>query len=252
MGLLKSEVIVLKTYPLNNSDKIVVAYSRQYGKVRGVAKGAQRPKSKFAGCFEPLNWVELVFFEKENRQLVSIDAADLLRSFSSRITDYGQFLKLLFVAELVFETTPDGERNEPLFRLLLLVLAEMEKGSRLDLALLYFEIWFLKLSGLFPSIKVCRSCGKSLRGSPEVGFDVELAGFFCQVCRGKRCYRISAYGYELLAMILTAKLEQIKDSAASSVSFKELFSGFEAFLKKSFERDFDSLKMIEEERALTN
>ena len=152
MGIRSTEAVILRTYSLGETDKIAVAYTRGYGKVRGVAQGARRSKSPFLGRLEPFNWVEMIFFEKENQELVKIDKVELLRSFGSELADYKGFLQLSFLAEVLFETTPDREPNDPLFRLLLLVLEEMQIQERSELARIYFQVWYLKISGLFESL----------------------------------------------------------------------------------------------------
>src|SRR4051812_2867377 len=83
-----SEAFIIQTYPLQESDLIVSFLSRDFGKLRGVARRARRPKSPFGSSFERLSKVRISFFHKENRELVSIDACDLLQSQFSLIGQY--------------------------------------------------------------------------------------------------------------------------------------------------------------------
>src|SRR5262249_4965831 len=91
MGLLQGEAVVLQTYPLSETDRIVVLYSRGYGKLRGVARGARRIKSSFSGRLEPFHWIEFSGYEKENAELVRIDKAELIRPFALRLPTYRSF-----------------------------------------------------------------------------------------------------------------------------------------------------------------
>ena len=109
MSLLQSDAVVIKTYPLGEADKIVVAYTRKYGKVRGVASGARRMRSRFLGRLEPFSWIEISAFEKENQELIRIDKVDLIRSFGLLHGNYRCFLQLNLLGELVIETTPERE-----------------------------------------------------------------------------------------------------------------------------------------------
>ena len=91
MGLLRGDAVVLQTYPLSETDRIVVAYTRKYGKLRGVARGARRMRSPFSGRLEPFHWIEFCGYEKENQELIKIDKVDLIRAFSFQLPDYRCF-----------------------------------------------------------------------------------------------------------------------------------------------------------------
>ena len=77
MPLLESDAIILKTYPLGEADRIVAFFSREHGKVRGVANGARKMKNRFGASLEPLTHSRIQFFEKENRDLVRIQSAEM-------------------------------------------------------------------------------------------------------------------------------------------------------------------------------
>ncbi|MFL6467035.1 MAG: DNA repair protein RecO, partial [Pyrinomonadaceae bacterium] len=86
MPLRESESIVLKSYNLAEADRIVVFFTRGYGMIRGVAKGSRRTRSKFGSALEPFSEVNLEYFEKDDRELVSIQNAELIQSaFSTAV-----------------------------------------------------------------------------------------------------------------------------------------------------------------------
>jgi len=80
MPLYTTDALILRTYKLGESDRIVVFLTRDRGKKRGVAKGARRLRSKFGGALEPMTRAVVVYFEKENRELVSLNTVDTVRS----------------------------------------------------------------------------------------------------------------------------------------------------------------------------
>src|SRR6266850_1452801 len=88
MGLHQSDSIILKTYPLGEADRIVSFFSRDHGKLRGVANGARKMKNRFGASLEPLAHSRIQFFEKENRDLVRIQSTDLLDSPMKLFEDY--------------------------------------------------------------------------------------------------------------------------------------------------------------------
>ena len=246
MGLCSSEAVVLRTYDLGNADKIVVAFTRGYGKVRGVAQGAKRLKSPFSGRLERFNWVEMFFLEKEGQELVKIDRVELLHAFATNLTEYRSFLQLSLMAELLFETTPDREPNDPLFRLLVLVLEEMQDPTRSDLAQLYFLVWYLKISGLFPPIKSCAHCGLSLLDAPGVYYPPDLQSFYCPSCSGSHCQGISPGSFHLLSQIVNKRLKLIEGEMVAEAQYTELLRIMGRMLQHSFEREFESLTLMRE------
>src|SRR5947208_12315943 len=98
MPILQSDAIILKTYPLGEADRIVAFFSREHGKVRGVANGARRMKNRFGASLEPLAHSRIIFSQKENRDLVRIQSADLLDSSMKLFEDYD---RAVFGAQLV-------------------------------------------------------------------------------------------------------------------------------------------------------
>jgi DNA repair protein RecO (recombination protein O) len=246
MGICSTEAVILRTYSLGDADKIVVGYTRGYGKVRGVAQGARRLKSQFSGRLEPFNWVELIFFEKENQELVKIDKVELLRSFGSGIVDYRALLQLSFLAEVLFETTPEREPNDPLFRLLLLVLEEMQTQERSELARLYFQVWHLKISGLFPDSRFCTQCKIPLLEAPQVYYLPDQQSFSCPGCKGITNQVLTARSFLLLDQILKKTLAMIHWERGAEGEYRDLQKFVDGIIQRSFDCSFQSLALMRE------
>jgi DNA repair protein RecO (recombination protein O) len=163
MSLHTTEALILRTYKLNDADRIVVFLTRDHGKKRGVAKGARRVRSRFRGSLEPMTRAIVVYFEKENRELVSLNHVDLLRSpLSAR--DPAALGYVGYLAELMDEWAQDSDPNETLFRLgtaVLDALADPALAADVPAERLvrYFEYWLLRLQGVYPSLAACQSCG---------------------------------------------------------------------------------------------
>ena len=151
MRLVTTDAIVLRTYNLAESDRIVVCLTRTSGLVRGVAKGARRMKSRFGAALEPFTLVRLAFHEKENRELVSISSADILKSHFelNLLPEVAEILA--YMGELINEFAPPHEADERLFRMFgACIDALASNGRRAREITRYFEIWLLRLAGLFP------------------------------------------------------------------------------------------------------
>jgi DNA repair protein RecO (recombination protein O) len=154
-----SEAFVLRTYPFQEADLVVSFFTRDQGKLRGVAKRARRPKSGFGSSLERLTQANIAYFERENRELVTLDNCELIRSQFRLSSEYESAVAMDFVAEIADEILPPHEPNEKFYRLLSVVLdhlhAEVGKrrGAEWTVAL-YFSLWAVRLTGILPDLRV--------------------------------------------------------------------------------------------------
>jgi len=175
MRLVTTDAIVLRSYNLAESDRIVVCFTRTSGLIRAVAKGARRMKSRFGAALEPFTLIKLSFHEKENRELVSLSAAEILRSYFNLSSTVEAAEVLAYMGELVAEFAPPHETDERLFRMLTACVEALAERSGSERVLTrYFEIWLLRLAGLFPDLRTCAECGRALGTSGDVSLDAEL------------------------------------------------------------------------------
>jgi len=166
MPLRESESIILKSYNLAEADRIVVLFTKEFGMVRAVAKGARRLKSKFGSALEPFSEVKVEFFEKEERELVSLQNADLLRSSFYVAAQPDSLETFSYIADLLLTFAPPHDPNEKLYRMLRAVLsAAFEEQIDHKTLKLYSEIWVLRLGGFLPDWTICGSCRKAFGGA---------------------------------------------------------------------------------------
>lgn len=163
MPLKECEAIILRTYALGEADRIVSFLSRTGGRMRGVARGARRPKSRFGASLEPLSHVRLWFYERGGHELVRLNQSELLESCFEAQRDYDRSLALSHVAELAETLLPEHEPSDTVFRLLAMVLGAIRRGSTW-LAVTYLELWLVRLAGLLPDLARCGRCRRLLEG----------------------------------------------------------------------------------------
>lgn len=149
-----SETYVLRTYPFRESDLIVSFFTRDQGKLRGVARRARKPKNNFGSGLERLSLVNLSYSQKENRELVNLNSCDLLQSQFDLLSDFEASVALDYVAEVSDHLLPPHEPNERFFRLLAAILDYMhERGPGcIWAAITYFSLWATRLSGFLPDL----------------------------------------------------------------------------------------------------
>lgn len=164
MPLKQSEAIVLRTYPLHESDLLVTLFTRAEGKVKGVARAAKKSKRRFGGALEPLTLVRAYYDDREGKELARLDSCDILDSPLSHALDYPRVVALEHIAETLDELLPEREANDDIFRLTYSVLRSLESGP-IWIPLTYFQLWLVRLVGFLPELDACVVCGESLAGS---------------------------------------------------------------------------------------
>jgi DNA repair protein RecO (recombination protein O) len=152
-----SESIILRSYPFAEADLIVSFFTRDQGKLRGVARRARRPKSNFGAGLERLSLVQMHYFQRETRELTTLDFCEIVRSQFALQANYETAVGLDYMAEVAEELLPPHEPNDRYFRLLLAALDYL--GSSKDPqaiwpAVLYTSLWAVRLSGFLPGLRV--------------------------------------------------------------------------------------------------
>lgn len=218
----ETEAIILRTYPLKEADKIVSFFSRAWGKMRGVAAGARKLKSRFGAALEPLSHVRLWYFERETRELVSIDSAELIRSYFDIQSDYATGLACAYISEVCEQTLPEREPNEHLFRLVVLALEHLRQTGRIWPALTYFDLWAVRLVGLLPSLERCVTCGSALTPDAEAYFQLHPGGLACARCRPDGTWELSAESRQMAREMLRASLPHLAPRAWSRETAADL------------------------------
>src|SRR5258706_15352965 len=190
MPLYSADALILRTYKLGEADRIVVFLTRDRGKKRGVAKGARRPRSRFAAALEPLTEARVAYFEKEQRELVGLNYAETVRSplafamgphrggsARSGPAKGGPYVReshareggtdehvdalgyLGYFAELLDEWAQEADADDRLYRLGASMLDALDAGAPVEPLARYFEYWLLRLQGGCPEARGTLSDG---------------------------------------------------------------------------------------------
>ena len=201
MGLITPEAIVLRTYKLAEADKIVVCLTRHAGVVRGVARGARRLKSKFGASLEPFTQIALVYYEKEGRELVTLQQVEILRSYFGLAHSAEIVHAMEYLGELVLEFAPPEEPNDKLYRMVRACAEALaENPEALPALVRYFEVWTLRLAGFLPNSRACAGCSRRF----EEGETVYLSGdngLRCRACSGSAGIALAGEAYGQLRAI---------------------------------------------------
>lgn len=206
MSVLTSEAVILRTWPVHEADLIVSFFTRDYGKMRAVAKSALKSRKRFGGALEPMTHARAWFAERPKQELARLDQLEIVRSPLSSPVDPARLAALSFFAELLDEVLPDHDPQETVFRLLISVL-EQTTVEQPWMPVTYFSLWMTRLLGLLPDLAHCTVCGEALRAD-EVHFSPFADGLFCRVHQHPNDSMLSPDSWEVAQRMLKAPVSQ--------------------------------------------
>jgi DNA repair protein RecO (recombination protein O) len=193
--------VVLRTYKLRESDRIVVFHTAENGKVRAVAKGVRKTKSKFGARLEPMSHVRLLLYR--GRELDIVSQAEAVEPLSPMLSSLDRASQGLAAIEAVDQLSLEREPNPQLYRMLVGVLRAIASSpSPLNVAGFYWKL--LANEGVRPELDRCVRCGGTEPDTQFVAFDLNEGGVLCRSCRSGQA--ISAGALEILREILGGQL----------------------------------------------
>lgn len=181
MALVTTKAIVLKSMRWGEADRILTFYSLRLGKVRGIARGARRMKSRFGGMLEPFSSINLTFFNKRSDSLASVSHIDNLESFCSLRESLDLILAASRMVALVDGVTADRDSNPTMYHTLLEGLRLLVRTEDPGILTLIFQIHILSQSGFQPQVDRCASCDRDL-GEQSSQFSPSAGGRLCGSC----------------------------------------------------------------------
>lgn len=277
----KTEAVVLKSMNFRDSSKIVTFYTRRFGKVKGIAKGARQMKSKFGAALEPISNVSLVLYKKEHRDLQLISQCDVVKTYRSIHSELERMVVALAVLELVNQLAHEEEGNDPLYRLLVETLDELEKAAKNFKNLFFaFELRCASLFGFSPNLELCSACGRSLDvigGEGSAIFQLSRGAVLCSRCSRSESIvkhktlragqmsiksrsrpfqdegnvRVSIGILRTLHWLLTTRLENVPSLELSMPVGNEIDGTLRLYLRQHFE-DLKPLKSFDILRKFSN
>lgn len=185
MSLEKSEAIVLRVVPWSETSMVVTLFTRDFGKVSAIAKGARRLRSPFESSLDLLAKSQIVFIQKSTDALDLLTESKLVRRFRS-----GQIALLplycgYYVAELLLGLTEDHQKARELYEVSDRTLVDLDRGLSAAEIILRFEMQVLKLLGHLPTFHLCASCGNPVQSDsngPGALLGIAAGGILCADC----------------------------------------------------------------------
>src|SRR5665213_505416 len=212
MPLYTTDALILRTYKLGESDRIVVFLTRDRGKKRGVAKNARQSRRRFGAGLEPLTCGRVGYLERERRELVALHYVEVTRSPLSAV-DGAALGYVSYFAELIDEWAPEADPNETLYRLGASMVDAIGIGVPIEPLARYFEHWLLRLQGVY---------------EPDD--------------------RLSNEAQSFLAAARTCSPFRLGELAVSAATLRELEGTHRALIAMHLEKDLKSARVLREMR----
>src|SRR4051794_20272128 len=239
MVLYRDEGVVLRVQKLGEADRIITLLTKRHGRVRAVAKGVRRTRSKFGATVEPFSHVDLQLYE--GRSLDIITQAESITAYGEQLVgDYGRYTAGTAVLETAERLT--AEEGEPSLRLFLLVLGAMRALHERDPSLVLdaFLLRAMSVSGYAPALAECARCAAA---GPHRSFSVPAGGVVCVTCRPPGASTPSPSALALMAALLEGDWGAAE---ASDARARRDASGLTAaHLQWHLERGLRSLPLVE-------
>jgi DNA repair protein RecO (recombination protein O) len=237
MGLRSDQGIVLRSYPFGEADRVVVILSPNNGKLRTVAKGIRRTKSRFGGRLEPFTHVDLVLYE--GRNLDTITQVSVIEAFPALRADLDLVLAAGTMVEVVDAVATEQEPSHRLFLLLQRGLRALDSGSDGPDLLTSFLLKATEVIGFAPALDHCASCGRT---DAALRFSLSEGGAICTTCRPTGTIRLTAGLTGYLSTLATGDLSRLPP--ADPRLSGEALGVTRRFLEHHLERKLSSLAVL--------
>jgi DNA repair protein RecO (recombination protein O) len=177
----KTNALVLRRIPLGETDKILTLFTREYGKISVIAKGARRTTSRKSAGTEPLTLIRALL--AEGRNLDVLTQVETRASFPLITGNFGLFLRATYACELVDRLTIERDPAGDVFDLLLATLYVLQRAVDPDAALHAYELKLMALAGYEPQLDACVVCERMLgEAEPPGGYSALRGGALCRSC----------------------------------------------------------------------
>ena len=242
MSSINVKGIVLKEIPVGESDKRILVFSKEHGKMLLFAKGARNQKSKLLSATQLFAYSNFIIFEGKSFKTVS--SADLIESFYNVRSDILKLSYSSYFLELIEKTVLEEMEEEEVLKLLLKTLMVVSKTDfDIKLCARIFEIKLMQLLGFLPDINVCGICGKNI--NTQYLFYAHSGAIVCSNCNSKPSLKISNGSVLALKHIMNNDLNNIFKFNVSENVLSELTSFSKLFLNLHIDERFKTLDFAE-------
>ena len=249
MTMKNMKAVVLKVSDLGESDKIVTFYSRQVGKVAGIAKGAKKSKKRFSNKLEIFSLLDVLYDDRSRAGLVRIAEAELLVPFVSLHENYDRYVGAALACELIYYWSRDYDADRNIFDLLIWTLQRIDSGKSSRVVQIFFQIKLYTLLGYKPHLASCIKCGVAEQAGKPYVFHPGRHGLLCRNCSpsviSREMISLSMSTIKLLQHAQDLPMEKLERLRFSDVSIREALLLFKAYGQYLLQREIMAWNFME-------
>lgn len=247
MPQLLTPAVVIYVTDYGESDKIVTLYTPKYGKIAGIAKGANRSKKRFVNKLEFFSLLDILAVPSRHSNLLRIDQAELIDPFPTLRESLERYAGGMLICELIRLWTKENDPDPLLYTLLIWSLDNINHGQLVTNIVIFFQLRMLKILGYQLSLTACLNCGNMTH---KAGFSFSAAhnGLICQGCipsKGDHLSSLSMNTIKTLEMGQTLSLDKLSRLKFSKQSTVEAISLLRSYIPYLLQRDIHSWKLFE-------
>jgi DNA repair protein RecO (recombination protein O) len=248
----KTPAITLNSLDYGESDRILTLYTGDFGKLKGIAKGARRSKKRFPNALEPFSFSHIIFSKKERDTLVLIESCDIINHHPGIRENLDKTLLSSYLVELTDKFTQEGKKDFELFQLLQNFLFMIDTENHPEEFLRFFEIRLLSLSGYEPVLDRCMQCKKLVSHSELYRFIPSKGGIRCTTCHQNSfdSFPVSVGTLKSLLLGKAVDIEKINRISLSAQSAQECRIILSHFIHHLLGRDLKSLQVLNQIREM--
>jgi DNA repair protein RecO (recombination protein O) len=205
----KAEGLILRVTDFSETSRIVVVFTREFGKLSALAKGGRRLKGPFESALDLLATCQIVFLRKSTSGLDLLTEAKLVHRFHPQERDLTCLYAGYYVAELLLGLTEDYDPHPDLYAAAQDALQSFTSSQSTSTALLRFELVLLREIGQLPDFETCAGCGAQLTDAKSFGFWVSQGGLICPECQHEEYSQVTIHaGTAAVLRMLSGENEQ--------------------------------------------
>jgi DNA repair protein RecO (recombination protein O) len=254
----KTTAIVLRSLAYGESDLIMTFFSRDYGKLKGIAKGARRSKKRFVNALDLFSLSEIVFSRKGSADgglsdgLALIESCDVREHYPGIRTDLERTLVATYVLDLVDQFSAEGKENASLFRDLEDFLALISGRDYSEALIRIFELRLLKFVGYGPVLDRCIRCGKTVDNMVSPSFSAREGGIHCDGCSKPDMIPVSCGTLKILMLGRDIEMSRIRRLMLSGRAATEGRTILTYFIRQLLGKELNSLRVLNDIKRMTS
>jgi DNA repair protein RecO (recombination protein O) len=248
----KTAAVVLRTFDYGESDRIVTFFSADFGKIKGIAKGARRSRRRFPNTLEPFSCATILFTRRDDATLVFLENSDMIDHYTGIRADLERTLLASYLIDLADQFTMEGKVNRDLFALIRDFLKLIEGGQASDALMRIFEMRLLKHSGYEPILDRCTVCQRPIADVQACRFDAHAGGIHCSSCytRSSEGLPVSLGTIKTLLLGKDLDLTKIHRLSLSQQSAEESRHLLAGFIRHLLGKELKSAHVLNEVRRM--